>query len=58
MHEGKVYCVRLCSGELRRWRFDGKDTRGAIWWRDEENGRGFPESSLMYAWEIIADDEM
>jgi hypothetical protein len=57
MSEGKVYYVRLCSGELRRWRFDGKDTHGTTWWRDEENGRGFSESSLMYAWEIVADEE-
>lgn len=51
---GHVYAVRLCSGELRRWRFDGVDGGGLAWWRDEESGLGFSEASLMYAWEIAA----
>lgn len=48
-----LYLIRLCSGELRRWRFDGVDTRGMAWWRDEETGISFSEASLMYAWEIV-----
>lgn len=51
---GRIYAVRLCSGELRRWRFDGVDGNGLAWWQDEETGLGFSEASLMYAWEIAA----
>lgn len=55
---GGSYVVRLCSGELRRWRFEGVDARGFGWWLDQETGRGFSDASLMYAWEIVerADD--
>lgn len=49
---GHSYTIRLCSGELRRWRFEGVDTRGLGWWRDAESGLGFSEASLMYAWQI------
>jgi hypothetical protein len=49
----QTYLIRLCSGELRRWHFDGVDTRGVAWWRDEETGMSFSEASLMYAWEIV-----
>ncbi|HMV93789.1 MAG TPA: hypothetical protein PLE66_09255, partial [Thauera aminoaromatica] len=55
---GCSYVIRLCSGELRRWRFEGVDQRGFGWWLDEETGLGFSDASLMYAWEILerADD--
>ena len=55
---GATYVIRLCSGELRRWRFEGVDARGFGWWLDEETGFGFSDASLMYAWEIVepADD--
>lgn len=48
-----TYLVELCSGEQRRWRYLGQDTRGAVWWRDLETQREFSESSLMYAWSIV-----
>ncbi len=50
---GQIYAVRLCSGELRRWRFDGQDARGFAWWHDVETDMGFSESSLLYAWELL-----
>jgi len=51
--DGCSYMIRLCSGELRRWRFEGVDARGFGWWLDEETGFGFSDASLMYAWEIV-----
>ena len=51
----RSYRIRLCSGELGRWRFDGVDARGFAWWRDEETGLSFSEASLMYAWEIVGE---
>ena len=55
---GCSYVIRLCSGELRTWRFEGVDVRGFGWWLDEETGFGFSDASLLYAWEIVerADD--
>ncbi|QRJ65707.1 hypothetical protein IWH25_10495 [Azospira restricta] len=50
---GRTYRIELCSGELRRWRCLGADARGAVWWRDLENGQEFNEDSLMYAWRIV-----
>lgn len=52
---GQRYAVRLCSGELRCWRFEGADARGLGWWRDVETGLSFSEASLMYAWQIEGD---
>ncbi len=52
---GRSYTIRLCSGELRRWRFEGVDARGLGWWRDQDSGLGFSEASLMYAWQIEAE---
>ncbi|WEN42006.1 hypothetical protein CKCBHOJB_01591 [Thauera sp. GDN1] len=49
---GHSYTIRLCSGELRCWRFEGADARGLGWWRDAETGLSFSEASLMYAWQI------
>jgi hypothetical protein len=49
---GRRYAIRLCSGELRCWRFEGADARGLGWWRDVETGLSFSEASLMYAWQI------
>ncbi|CAH1748381.1 conserved protein of unknown function [Thauera humireducens] len=50
---GRTYVIRLCSGEIREWRFDGRDARGLAWWRDVETGLGFSEAGLLYAWEIL-----
>lgn len=50
---GRTYVIRLCSGELREWRFDGRDAGGLAWWRDVETGLGFSEAGLLYAWEIL-----
>ncbi len=44
-----TYLIELCSGEQRRWRFEGVDGRGFGWWLDEETGFGFSDASLMYA---------
>lgn len=52
LREGHRYRVRLCSGELRCWRFEGADARGLVWWRDVDTGLSFSEASLMYAWQI------
>lgn len=49
----QIYLIELCSGERRRWRYQGADARGAPWWRDMESGKEFSESSLMYAWHIV-----
>lgn len=55
---GRIYRIRLCSGELRRWRHEGCDARGVVWWRDIETGIGFSENNLLYVWEIVsAEDE-
>ena len=51
-----IYLIELCSGEQRHWRYLGPDSRSTIWWRDEESGREFNETSLMYAWRIVAID--
>jgi hypothetical protein len=51
---GSIYRIELCSGEQRRWRYLGPDSRAVSWWIDLENGREFNEISLMYAWTIIA----
>ncbi|NTV71405.1 MAG: hypothetical protein HGA71_14820 [Azonexaceae bacterium] len=53
-----VYAIELCSGERRRWRylaqsFDGENR----WWRDEESGIEFNEANLMYAWQVLHQDE-
>jgi len=50
------YVIELCSGEQRLWRYRGPDGRGAICWQDVETEREFTETSLMYAWKIIARD--
>lgn len=49
---GHRYTIRLCSGELRCWCFEGAGARGLRWWRDVETGLSFSEASLMYAWQI------
>lgn len=54
---GCTYLIRLCSGELRRWRHEGSDARGVVWWRDMETGIDFSENSLMYVWEIVSEAE-
>lgn len=56
LQAGRVYRIRLCSGEVRRWRYEGVDGRDVAWWRDEDSGLGFSESALMYVWEVIGDD--
>ena len=50
---GRNYVIRLCSGEIREWRFDGWDSCGFAWWCDVETGKGFSEAGLLYAWEIL-----
>ena len=49
---GHRYTIRLCSGELRCWCFEGADARDLGLWRDVETGLSFSEASLMYAWQI------
>lgn len=48
---GRSYWIRLCSGELRQWIYQGA-TAGQAWWQDAESGLGFAESSILYAWEF------
>jgi hypothetical protein len=48
-----TYLIELCSGEQRRWRFLGQDSKGVAWWRDLETSLEFNEGSLMYAWSIV-----
>ncbi len=55
LKRGRIYNIRLCSEELRRWRFLGADPHGLEWWEDEESGRAFSEASLMYAWEVVGE---
>jgi hypothetical protein len=52
-----VYRIELCSGEIRRWRYLGLDDRSQVWWRDMETGLEFNESGLMYAWQILGEDD-
>lgn len=54
---GAVYQIELCSGEQRRWRCLGSDSRGVLWWRDLETGREFSDASLMYVWQILRREE-
>ncbi len=53
---GVVYRIGLCSGEQRRWRYLGTDSRAAAWWTDLDTGLTFNESSLMYVWQILGED--
>ena len=50
-----VYEIELCSGERCRWRYLGLDVRQEPVWRDLASGREFGESSVMYAWKILAE---
>ncbi|MDD5248118.1 MAG: hypothetical protein PHY45_03980 [Rhodocyclaceae bacterium] len=53
-----IYEVEFCSGEHRRWRYLGPDSRSLNWWQDVETGREFSEASVMYAWQIVpAEDD-
>ena len=52
-----TYNIELCSGEIRRWRYLGPDASAQVWWHDMETGLEFNESSLMYAWQILPDEE-
>ena len=49
----QTYVIELCSGEERRWRFLGPDSRSQIWWCDLETEREFNETSVMYSWQIV-----
>ena len=51
-----IFRIELCSGEIRRWRYLGPDARSQVWWQDVENGHEFNESSLMYAWRILDEE--
>lgn len=53
-----IYLIELCSGEIRRWRFCGVDSRSQIWWCDLETGREFSETSVMYSWEIVRKEDL
>ncbi|ENO89948.1 hypothetical protein [Thauera linaloolentis] len=57
LETGRIYPVRLCSGEIRAWRFEGRDGRGFAWWRDAETGVGFSEAGVLYAWELLPEGE-
>lgn len=57
LESGRNYVIRLCSGEIREWRFDGRDSCGFAWWCDVETGKGFSEAGLLYAWEILPAEE-
>lgn len=52
----RIYRVRLCSGESRRWRFLGDDRLFGPRWQDLESGERFSERSLSYAWEVVEVD--
>ena len=47
-----VYVVELCSGEQKRWKYLGQDSRRLVWWLDLESKQEFNESALMYAWVV------
>ena len=47
-----VYLVELCSGEQKRWKYLGQDSRRLVWWLDLESKQEFNESALMYAWVV------
>lgn len=49
-----VYCIELCSGEQRTWKYLGQDSRQVGWWMDLETRREFSESGLIYAWTVKA----
>jgi len=57
LEPGRIYAVRLCSGEIRSWRFEGHDGRGLAWWRDTETGTGFNEAGVLYMWEFLDEGE-
>lgn len=48
-----LYAIALCSGETRLWQYLGPDAHQQVWWQDQETGTTFPESRLMYAWQVI-----
>lgn len=51
-----IFRIELCSGEIRHWRYLGADARSQVWWQDVESGHEFSESSLMYAWRILDEE--
>ena len=51
---GEFYVIELCSGELRHWRYLGPGAQSTARWRDMETGLEFSETSVMYAWRIVA----
>ncbi len=53
---GLTYRIQLCSGEQQRWRYLGIGEDGTPLWCDTDSDRVFSESSLMYAWQLIAAD--
>jgi len=52
-----IYRIELCSGESRRWKYLGPNNSSQVWWCDVETGLEFNESSLMYAWQIIHEED-
>ncbi|MGA9396010.1 MAG: hypothetical protein WCA83_10525 [Azonexus sp.] len=55
---GAIYVVELCSGELRRWRYLGLGEQSRRWWGDMESGLEFNETSVMYAWRIVGEENL
>ncbi len=53
-----IYRIELCSGEIRQWKYLGTDSQSQVWWRDEQTGTEFSESSVMYAWKIVLDEDV
>lgn len=48
-----IYPVKLCSGEVRRWKYLGQGAGERIWWCDVTTGSIFNEESILYTWEIL-----
>lgn len=49
----RIYSIKLCSGEVRTWKYLGEGSGGRVWWCDSATGSVFHEDSILYAWEII-----
>lgn len=49
----RIYVIRLCSGEITRWRYLGEGAGERVWWTDVTTGTIFNEGSILYAWQIV-----
>ena len=55
-HEiNRIYSIRLCSGEMRAWKYLGEGSGKRIWWCDSSTGIVFNEESILYAWEVVGE---